>query len=238
MLSFSSWLQENTQLSKSSIYKYDHAVGSISRQMIDRGVIAKPIADMSLFEFDVSTSLILSDALFVRLNTVGNSMYSSALRHYRAFRVDCGLSISAEEAMVAIGSATDQNTERLTLIASRIGQGFFRREVLKRFNSECIFTRINCPKLLLASHIKPWAISTNQERLDPNNGLCLSPLYDRMFDIGLISFKNDGTLLLSSQIDSGNRSKLNLTNSVAVDIKSNRQQSDYLEYHRDLIFIR
>ena len=59
-----------------------------------------------------------------------------------------------------------------------MGQGQFRKKVLQKYESRCIITGIDNPRLLLASHIKPWAVSSNAERLNSENGLCLSPAYD------------------------------------------------------------
>lgn len=99
----------------------------------------------------------------------------------------------------AISAASD--TERAELIKCRLGQGKFRAALLK-LRSKCYVTGIADPRLLRASHIKPWRDSTNAERLDPHNGLLLSPLYDHLFDQGLISFQDDGCMLVSASLGS------------------------------------
>lgn len=51
-------------------------------------------------------------------------------------------------------------------------------------------------RLLRASHIKPWRDCDNDERLDGANGIMLAPHVDAMFDLGLMSFENDGGMLI------------------------------------------
>lgn len=87
-------------------------------------------------------------------------------------------------------------TERDTLTQARIGQGPFRVALLKYWGS-CAVTGISEPTVLRASHIKPWRSSSNQERLDPFNGLLLAAHIDALFDVGLISFEVDGQIRLS-----------------------------------------
>ena len=57
---------------------------------------------------------------------------------------------------------------------------------------------INEESLLIASHIKPWAVSDSEERIDPNNGFILSPLYDKLFDRGYITFTDDKRVTISN----------------------------------------
>ena len=79
----------------------------------------------------------------------------------------------------------------------REGQDDYRRKLLE----ECPFcpiTMINEESLLIASHIKPWAVSDSVERIDPNNGFILSPLYDKLFDRGYITFSDDKRVSISN----------------------------------------
>lgn len=82
-------------------------------------------------------------------------------------------------------------TEREALIKARIGQGKFRSDLVKvwRRGERCVLTGLEVPELLVASHIKPWRESTNEERLDPMNGLLLSAHVDKLFDRYLMSFR-------------------------------------------------
>lgn len=125
-------------------------------------------------------------------------------------------------------------TEKQQLIKARRGQGMFRSRV-SLIEKNCRITGISNKKYLRASHIKPWSKSTDYEKLDGNNGLMLSPHIDFLFDKGLISFTNDGHLLLSKNLD------LNILHLWKIDIDFNvgyfnTIQSSYLEYHRSNIF--
>lgn len=90
-------------------------------------------------------------------------------------------------------------TERIALLQNRIGQGRFR-ETLIANRRACYVTGLADARFLRASHIKPWRDCGNDDRLDWRNGLLLTPNLDLLFDHGLISFDDDGTLLISSQL--------------------------------------
>ncbi|WP_341981023.1 HNH endonuclease [Morganella morganii] len=125
------------------------------------------------------------------------------------------------------------NTEKEQIILSRVGQGKFKKDCLSIYPS-CIITGIELSFLLIASHIKPWSKSTNQERLNKYNGLILSPVYDKLFDKGYISFDHEGKLSVSSQISSINISLLK------IDTNFQREFSDetkvFLQWHYKNLF--
>lgn len=80
-------------------------------------------------------------------------------------------------------------------------------------------------------------ISDNKERLSSENGLLLSANLDKLFDSGLITFMNDGTLVSSSFVNQENRTKLGLNDDIKVDLKASSDMFINLEYHRDVIFV-
>lgn len=86
-------------------------------------------------------------------------------------------------------------TEREQLIAARIGQGRFRRDVLASWHGKCAVTSCDLGAVLRASHILAWREADNLQRLDAENGLPLVATLDALFDVGLISFDDDGRLL-------------------------------------------
>lgn len=96
--------------------------------------------------------------------------------------------------------ATLDETERLAIIQSRVGQGKFRRNVLNLWGC-CAVTGVTDERMLKASHIKPWRVADNEERLDPHNGLALVPNLDALFDRGLITFDADGLIRTSTSIN-------------------------------------
>ncbi|MBJ2111329.1 HNH endonuclease [Serratia ureilytica] len=116
------------------------------------------------------------------------------------------------------------------LVKARIGQGFFRQEVLKLYPA-CPVTGVTMPQLLIASHIKPWRECNNKERLDPNNGIMLAPHVDALFDKGYISFTNDGVLIVKADREVVNAmSILGLTDVDKVTVSESSH--DYLDWHR------
>lgn len=83
-------------------------------------------------------------------------------------------------------------------VRTRNQQSFFRRAVLTAYHSKCCLTGINIPTLLIASHIKPWNISSPEdERTNPQNGLCLNALHDKAFDNGLLTVTPAYTIKIS-----------------------------------------
>jgi len=97
--------------------------------------------------------------------------------------------------------AGDHATTREAVVLARQGQGVYRQRLLTLWASCCAVTSCAVPDVLVASHAKPWVNSSDEERLDPYNGLLLAASVDRLFDRGLISFDDDGRLLVSSRLD-------------------------------------
>jgi len=125
--------------------------------------------------------------------------------------------------------------EKEQLVKARIGQGAYRLKLLEE-SSECIITRVNDERILMASHIKPWSVSNDTEKIDHDNGLVLTPTYDKLFDQGFISFEDDGTILLSPYISPLNVKKMNLAQGRKYSIPSSSGRRNYLAYHREHIF--
>jgi hypothetical protein len=78
------------------------------------------------------------------------------------------------------------------------------------WGARCPITNITDPALLRASHIVPWAECGDAQRLDVHNGLLLSALWDAAFDTGLVSFANDGTVLVSPELSAAARTALDI----------------------------
>jgi hypothetical protein len=125
-------------------------------------------------------------------------------------------------------------TQKQQLIRARVGQGLFRQKV-EKIESRCRVTGITDKRLLIASHIKPWKVSTNTERLDGHNGLLLSPHIDRLFDKGWISFSNNGCLLVSSKEISSVLEMWHINPQQPVGNFTDRQQR-YLKHHQKEVF--
>ena len=235
---FSAWMRENSTLSDSSVYKYTRAVNTISNEMKEKGVITESLLAMSALQLDIFVPLILHDPDFVAKNKRGDHMYSNALKQYRLFRNIEAIEVLDRDEVTGVieDYANLQETERSAIVKSRIGQGLFRKELIKKYNSSCVITGINEKKLLIASHVKPWAVCSNAERLSAENGLLLSPTFDKLFDCGLISFADSGRILISSQLSADVVSKLHISETDTFDLKASQELKQNLEYHRDVVF--
>ena len=235
---FSVWMRENSTLSDSSVYKYTRAVNTISNEMKEKGVITESLLEMSSLQLDIFVPLILHDSDFVAKNKRGDHMYSNALKQYRLFRNIEAVEVVDQDEVTSVieDYANLKETERDAVVKSRIGQGLFRKELIKKYNSSCVITGINEKKLLIASHVKPWAVCTNAERLSVENGLLLSPTFDKLFDCGLISFTDSGRILISSQLSAEVVSKLHISTTDTFNLKASQELKQNLEYHRDVIF--
>ncbi len=124
--------------------------------------------------------------------------------------------------------------EQVRLLRSRRGQGVFKRNVMLH-EKACRVTKITDIRHLRASHIKPWSVSDDREKLSGSNGLLLSPHVDHLFDEGWISFGENENILVSRGLTPG------LTSAWGIDIdhkigKFTDAQSEFLEFHRVQIF--
>jgi hypothetical protein len=142
---------------------------------------------------------------------------------------DPGAGEAAAMKRIASSCAYSQKT-KAQLGQARIGQGRFRTAVLAR-EPRCRVTGTMQARYLVASHIKPWAVCTGDEHLDGANGLMLAPHVDHLFDTGLISFEDNGDLVLAPSLDP------QVLRAWHVDVGANvgpfaPDQARYLAYHR------
>lgn len=122
-------------------------------------------------------------------------------------------------------------TVRLALINARLGQGGYRKRMLKLWDGQCAVTGCAEPAVLIASHAKRWTDSSNKERLDEFNGLLLSASLDRLFDQGLISFSDDGQLLRKPSLRDADLMCLGITGLAKLRTVKPRHKP-YLAAHR------
>ncbi|MGH8403117.1 MAG: HNH endonuclease [Gammaproteobacteria bacterium] len=100
-------------------------------------------------------------------------------------------------------------------------------------------TKVDRPEHLTASHCKPWRDSTNEERLDGENGLLLTPSVDHLFDRGFIAFDNDGTLLISPVAHRLSLAKMGIPVDRLINVgQFSSGQRRYLDFHREAVFLR
>lgn len=101
----------------------------------------------------------------------------------------------------------------------------------------CPITTISDERLLVASHIKPCAVSEENEAFDPKNGFILSPLYDRLFDQGFISFDEKKCMMVSNWISPANQERCQIKSGVFIQrLPLDEKREFYLQYHRQFVF--
>lgn len=144
------------------------------------------------------------------------------------------LSSSETTIVDSLMASSFDETEKLSLISSRIGQGKYREALIAK-NECCPLTGTSDERFLIASHIKPWRVCSNLERLDPENGFLLSPHIDLLFDRGFISFSDDGKLLAADTTIERQIEEWSIEKEKSSFPFSDRKKS-YLAYHREYVF--
>jgi hypothetical protein len=130
------------------------------------------------------------------------------------------------------------DTDRLAIIRARVGQGLFKERVSK-IESRCRITGVENPVHLIASHCKPWRDSTNEERLNGENGLLLTPSIDRLFDRGFIGFEDNGHLIISPVAHRPSLQRMGIDTTKVVDVGSfTSGQRQFLDFHRNSVLLQ
>ncbi len=155
-------------------------------------------------------------------------MYSSALNSYQAFLSDACQAEVTEDIQQIIADDTLDTTEKSRMVSTRVGQGKYREQLI-RYWKGCALTGYEATEILIASHIKPWRQAKPRERLDYYNGLLLLPNLDKAFDLGYISFKETGKIMISEHVEAPDT--LGIDHSMRIDFA--KQHQDYLAYHRE-----
>jgi putative restriction endonuclease len=104
-------------------------------------------------------------------------------------------SIDHKFADLLIGLENLSGDTKLREVKVRVNQNIFRQIVLSNYSSKCAISGIDIPELLIASHIIPWS-ANQKERLNPENGICLSSMYDKAFDRGLIGLNTNYSIIV------------------------------------------
>lgn len=139
----------------------------------------------------------------------------------------------AEQQRISTDATLPQATKE-RLIQARVGQGWYRSRV-ELIEPCCRITGVHDRRFLRASHIKPWAHSTDAEKLDGHNGLLLAPHVDHLFDRGFITFGDDGAVQISPKLP------VEVWNAWSLKLAAPRvllaQQALYMAYHRAHVFL-
>lgn len=146
--------------------------------------------------------------------------------------------------LIAHFDITKEGEDKISLTRQRKGQDYFRRMILANYGGRCALTGIDIPQLLLASHIIPWADKSHKnDRLNPCNGICLSALYDKAFDQGLITISPDDYSVVLSSVLRENKTKEYFDKHFGIIIGRKLMMPteylpnrDFLAYHREKVF--
>lgn len=150
-------------------------------------------------------------------------------RRERQFALEDDISV-IEKAISDLGL---EGANKEAVIKQRVNQDIFRKRLLRRY-AKCCLCDISNKDLLIASHIKPWASSLPNEKLDADNGFLFCPNHDKIFDKGLITFDDNGLIMISSKLTSEEIKSLNISKITRIDIHSGNIK--YLKFHREHVF--
>lgn len=129
-------------------------------------------------------------------------------------------------------------TDRTAIVRARRGQGLFRDRVAQ-IEKRCRITGVDNPAHLVASHCKPWRDATNEERLDGENGLLLTPSVDHLFDRGFIGFEDTGQLIVSPIAHKPSLLRMGIEENEVVNVGSfTSWQKRFLEFHRNSVLLQ
>ena len=147
------------------------------------------------------------------------------------------MQLAEEPVDYAVLSEAGMNSiDRAVTTKSRgIAQRLFRGNLLRLWQGSCAVTSVQESRVLRSGHIKPWADSNVQEKVDHFNGLLLIPNLDALFNEGLISFQNDGRMLVSQDWRTDDKRRMHITPDLHLRTV-HPESSRYLEFHRDVVF--
>jgi len=136
------------------------------------------------------------------------------------------------------GEAELPETTRQAIVLARRGQGLFKQRVMQ-IEHACRITGVTREEHLRASHCKPWRDANNEERLDGENGLLLTPNADHLFDRGFIGFENNGDVLVSPVAHGDSLARMGLVSSPKINVGGfSEGQRRFLEFHRENVLLR
>ena len=116
----------------------------------------------------------------------------------------------------------------------RLGQQNFRKKLLPLWEGKCALCGIDLPDLLIASHSKPWKDSSNDERLDPFNGVLLCRNHNALYKNGFIAFDVQGRTAISSTIVQEDYLKYRLEADSTITIHPENKK--YFRWHLKNVF--
>lgn len=139
----------------------------------------------------------LDQQIWDALNVNWDSIAEEAARSFESYGIEHGVAPGADVADEVPEIAEGKSVTAMVQV--RVNQARFRRAVLAGYNTRCCISGLGLPQLLVASHIVPWSMD-ERNRLNPRNGLLLSSLHDKAYDVGLITVMPDFTIRVAKQL--------------------------------------
>lgn len=185
---------------------------------------------------------------FIREISLPEITYLSAMKlagdngtivfYFRLFieRIDKDNSVVAKQEVQKIKEEPNiAPIKKNQMIYARVGQGKYRENLLAEC-PYCPITLVSDDRLLIASHIKPWASSNEREKIDPKNGFMFTPTYDFLFDRGFITFTDEKKMRVSPWLSKVTCKRLDLVDQKIYAMLPVEKREGYLKYHRENIF--
>jgi hypothetical protein len=231
-MTYEHWL---TSIGKSpkTAKNYSGAIaGGLSSWAAEAGLVNQSLYELdSVEDFRQACESMRQLPIYLARNTVGKGMYNAALNTFADYLADVTQNDLERDIDQIVDDQQLTSTEKTTLINTRLGQGLFRKKLISQWGA-CAITGYRDTRFLVASHIKPWSKSENQERLDPFNGLLLLPNLDKVFDLGYISFEDSGRIWVSEELENAHVLGIH----TRLSVKLEEKHKGYLAYHRDTVF--
>lgn len=156
-------------------------------------------ADPIIGCIELSGVVILDEDQFVTPEQCGHHFSSKVVR-VKYFQGNDGIAqkigistVSASPFELVVGTPTHKKTIR----KERKGQAAFRQLILNNYGFKCAVTGEQVAELLEAAHIQPYV---DQQSNHSQNGICLRVDFHKLFDEGLISVSDAGTLLVNHRL--------------------------------------
>jgi putative restriction endonuclease len=183
----------------------------------------------------------LAEALVGLIGTAATALFAQPSQHdfmTATQAVNSDVELWEHHLETEVEKAALPQTEREALITARRGQGLFKQRVML-IEQRCRITLVDNPAHLVASHCKPWRDATNEERLDGENGLLLTPSIDHLFDRGFIGFEDSGLLIISPVAHHASLGRMGVETEAVLNVGGfSEDQRRFLDYHRNSVLLR
>lgn len=220
------------------IIKYAHLIGrtqsSLARKLCNLASLDPVI--MSSGRKGLTSASSMDKAMWKEMTNHWESFFVHIENIENSFKKE-EIEFKEEDKAVNLYESHDKDS----IVKIRVGQSLFRKSVLSAYEFQCCISGLSVSQLLVASHIVPWSEDTNN-RLNPSNGLCLSVLHDKAFDLGLIGLDENLRIIISPTVKQGTFDKFLAETVLSYEgkkvylPKKFQPSISFIEYHRNNIF--